>query len=314
MTLTKPLAHLATAPLVFGGNVFGWTADRERSFALLDHFVGAGFGTIDTADAYSVWIPGHKGGESETIIGEWQKARGNRDSLTLITKVGMELAPDKKGLSPDYIARAVEDSLRRLQTDRIDLYLSHYPDPSVPVAETLGAYARLIEAGKVRAIGCSNHTPDQIRAALKAADDHGLPRYAVTQPQYNLYDRAGFEAGERDLALAEGLEVISYYALAAGFLTGKYRSDADLGKSPRGYGMGVYMNPRGMHILAALDQVAEAHGAKPAEIAIAWVIRQAGITAPIASATSIEQLDSLIRATRLDLTTEDLALLDQASA
>lgn len=265
MTTTKRAlggSSLTLSPLVFGGNVFGWTADKARSFALLDRFAEAGFETIDTADVYSTWVPGNAGGESEAIIGEWMKARGNRDQINLITKVGMQM-PDGQGLSAAWIEQAVEASLRRLQTDRIDLYFSHVFDEAAPVEETLSAYDRLIKAGKVRAIGASNHTAEQLATALKAAADNGLPRYEALQPQYNLYDRDGYDGALRDLALREGLGVITYYSLASGFLTGKYRSQADLGKSPRGGGVAGYLNERGLRILAALDAVAAEHQATP---------------------------------------------------
>jgi aryl-alcohol dehydrogenase-like predicted oxidoreductase len=304
---------ISISPLVFGGNVFGWTADRDRSFDLLDRFVDAGFETIDTADVYSTWVPGNSGGESETIIGEWMKARGSRNRIVLITKVGMDM-PDGKGLSASWIERAAEDSLRRLQTDRIDVYFSHAFDGDVPVEETLAAYDRLIKTGKVRAIGASNHSADQLASALKTAGEAGLPRYEVLQPQYNLYDRTGYDGALRDLAMAEWFGIITYYSLASGFLSGKYRSEADLGKSPRGGGLGSYLDERGLRILAALDEVAASHRSVPAEVALAWLIAREGVTAPIASATSLEQLESLIRATQLTLSAADIARLDQASA
>lgn len=305
---------ITISPLVLGANVFGWTADRERSFELLDRFVEAGFEAVDTADVYSTWVPGNRGGESETIIGEWLKARGHRDRVVLITKVGMEMTPERKGLSAAWIERAAEDSLRRLQTDRIDLYFSHVFDESVPVEETLRAYERLIAAGKVRAIGASNHSATQLASALKTARDAGLPRYEVLQPRYNLYDRADYEGDLRDLAIAEGLGVITYYSLASGFLTGKYRGKDDLGRSPRGGGIESYLDRRGMDILAALDEVAAGHEAAPAEVALAWLIARAGVTAPIASATRLDQLESLVRSTRLSLSKADIDRLDRAGA
>jgi aryl-alcohol dehydrogenase-like predicted oxidoreductase len=305
---------LEIAPLVFGGNVFGWTADEATSFNMLDRFTDAGLDAIDTADAYSRWVPGHVGGESETIIGKWLAADASRRGrITLITKVGVDLGPDKKGLSARRIVAAVEDSLRRLQTDYIDLYLSHYPDPDTPIEETLGAYDTLLRQGKVRAIGCSNYDNAQLRAALDAADAGKLPRYTVLQPEYNLLDRAGFESSLRDLCIAEELGVITYYSLASGFLSGKYRSAADLGKSARGGRVEKYLDPRGMRVLAALDTVAAETGAKPAEVALAWLIAQRGVTAPIASATSVEQVDSLVRSVSLSLSAQQLTLLDQAS-
>jgi aryl-alcohol dehydrogenase-like predicted oxidoreductase len=311
---SRPLGRsgLSISPLVFGGNVFGWTADKARSFELLDRFVDAGFETIDSADIYSNWIPGNSGGESETIIGEWMQARGNRDRVIVITKVGMEMK-EGKGLSADWIERSVEASLRRLKTDRIDLYFSHIFDDSVPVEETLAAHDRLVRAGKVRAIGASNHSAEQLAQALKASADNGLARYEALQPQYNLYDRDGYDGALRDLAIAEGLGVITYYSLASGFLSGKYRSADDFGKSPRGGGMGNYLNERGLRILAALDEVAAAHGAAPAEVALAWLMARQGVTAPIASATSVDQLDSLIRSAKLVLSADDIARLDRAS-
>lgn len=311
----RPLGRsgLSIAPLVFGGNVFGWTADKKTSFELLDRFTGAGFNAIDTANAYQTWIPGNTG-MSETIIGEWMAARKNRDGIVLITKVGSDIGSGKKDLSAAHIAEAAEDSLRRLQTDRIDLYFSHWHVPDASYAETLGAYDKLIKAGKVRAIGASNHDASQVREALDVADKEGLPRYSVLQPEYNLYDRAGFEDGLRDLAIAENLGVITYFALAKGFLSGKYRSKADMGKSPRGGGVEKYLNPRGFAIVEALSDVAARHKAKPAEIAIAWLIAAKGVTAPIASATTLEQVDSLIKSASLELSKDDIGQLNAASA
>jgi aryl-alcohol dehydrogenase-like predicted oxidoreductase len=311
----RPLGQsgITISPLVFGGNVFGWTADKETSFHLLDRFVGAGFETVDTADVYSVWKVGNSGGESETIIGEWMQSRGCRDRTIVITKVGMQMAPDRKGLSAAWIAREVEDSLRRLQSDYIDVYLSHKYDPDTPHEETLAAYQKLIAAGKVRAIGASNFDAAQLRAALDAADANGLPRYEVLQPEYNLYDRKNFDGALRDLAAAEGLGVITYYSLARGFLSGKYRSEADLGQSPRGGGIKAYLNERGFRILQALDDVAARHQAQPAEVALAWLMACPGVTAPIASATRLEQLESLIRSASLTLAPEDLVALETAS-
>jgi aryl-alcohol dehydrogenase-like predicted oxidoreductase len=303
------------APLVLGGNVFGWTVDERQAFSLLDGFVDAGFNAIDTADSYSTWVAGHKGGESETIIGNWLKANpGKRDRVLLFTKVGSDLGDGKKGLSARWIARAAEDSLRRLQTDVIDLYQSHWPDPDTALEETLTAYDRLLRAGKVRAIGASNLDAAQLEKALSVAGEHGLPADATLQPEYNLYERRGFEGALRDLCIREGLGVVTYFSLASGFLTGKYRSQVDLGKSQRGAGIGKYLNPRGTRILEALDQVAATHSAKPAEVALAWVIAQQGVTAPIASATDGQQLASLVRAAGLQLSPHDLRVLDTASA
>ena len=305
---------LEIAPLVFGGNVFGWTADEKTSFDLLDRFVDAGFNAIDTADAYSRWVPGNKGGESETIIGKWMKDRKSRDKVVVVTKVGSDMGQGRKDLSAAYIEKAVEDSLRRLQIEAIDLYLSHWPDPTTPYEETLGAYDRLIKAGKVRAIGASNLDAGQLRAALDMAKLRGLPRYEVLQPEYNLYDRASYDGKLRELCMAEGLGVITYYSLASGFLSGKYRSQADLGKSARGSGVKKYLDARGLRILGALDEVAARHDATPAEAALAWIIARPGVTAPIASATSLGQMESLIRSVSLKLTGADIKALDEASA
>lgn len=305
---------LEIAPLVFGGNVFGWTADERTSFDLLDRFVDAGLDAIDTADVYSRWAPGNSGGESETIIGNWLKKSGKRDKVVLITKVGSDIGQGRIDLSPMHIEKAVEASLKRLQTDVIDLYLSHWPDPTVPHAETLGAYQRLIEKGKVRHVGASNLDAGQLKAALDAADHHNLPRYEVLQPAYNLYDRSEFDGPLRDLCMARGIGVISYYGLAKGFLSGKYRSKADLGKSTRGSSVVSYLNERGMRILAALDEVSGNHGVTQAQVALAWIMARPGITAPIASATSLEQLESLIGAVSLKLSEADMKRLDTASA
>ena len=305
---------LDIAPLVLGGNVFGWTADEKTSFDLLDRFVAGGLNTIDTADSYSRWVPGNKGGESETIIGKWMKSRGNRDDVIVVTKVGSDMGQGRKDLSAAYIEKAVEASLKRLQVETIDLYLSHWPDPATPYEETLGAYDRLIKAGKVRAIGASNLDAGQLRAALDMAKLRGLPRYEVLQPEYNLYDRASYDGKLRELCMAEGLGVITYYSLASGFLSGKYRSQADLGKSARGSGVKKYLDARGLRILGALDEVAARHDATPAEAALAWIIARPGVTAPIASATSLEQMESLIRSVSLKLTGADIKALDEASA
>jgi aryl-alcohol dehydrogenase-like predicted oxidoreductase len=304
---------LQIAPLVFGGNVFGWTADAKSAFDLLDRFAGGGLNAIDTADVYSAWARGNSGGESETIIGEWMKSRGNRRQMVVITKVGSPMGPGKKGLSARYIAQAVEASLKRLQTDFIDLYLSHWPDPETPYEETLGAYRDLVKQGKVRFVGASNLNAEQLAASLEAARRAAAPRYEVLQPEYNLYDRGSFDGPLRDRCIAEEIGVITYYSLAKGFLSGKYRSEADLGKSPRGGGVKAYLNPRGRRILAALDAVAAGRGAKPAEVALAWLIARPGVTAPIASATSLEQVDSLVKAATLALDAGDIEKLDEAS-
>jgi aryl-alcohol dehydrogenase-like predicted oxidoreductase len=305
---------LDIAPLVLGGNVFGWTADKNASFAVLDRFLAAGLNAIDTADAYSSWAPGNSGGESERIIGEWMKARGNRSRVIVVTKVGSPMGKGKEGLKPGYIAEAVEASLKRLQTDAIDLYLSHWPDMATPVEDTLGAYQRLIEQGKIRWCGASNLSVKLLQAALAAAKAKGLPRYEVLQPEYNLADRQEFENGLADLCQREQIGVITYFSLAKGFLSGKYRSEADLTKSPRGEGVKAYLNSRGFRILDALEAVAARHKAKPAEVALAWAMARPGVTAPIASATSVEQVDSLVRATELALTGADMDALNAASA
>ena len=301
---------IKVAPLMFGGNVFDWTIDQKTSFALLDGFVGAGFNAIDTADVYSVWAPGHKGGESETVLGAWLKARGNRAKVVVATKCGAPLADDKKGLSAKWIKQACDDSLKRLQTDYIDLYQAHRDDAETPMEETLGAFADLIKAGKVRAIGCSNFTADRIKQALATSKKLGLPRYETLQPLYNLTDRKVFEAELGPLCRAENIGVIPYYALAAGFLTGKYRSEADAGKSARGGGMKKYLTPRGLLILDALDAVAKRLNATPAQVAVAWLMQRPGVTAPIASATSRAQVEELIKAGSLVLDADDIAQLD----
>jgi aryl-alcohol dehydrogenase-like predicted oxidoreductase len=305
---------LEVSPLCFGGNVFGWTVDEKTSFELLDAFVSAGFDFIDTADVYSRWASGNKGGESEAIIGEWMKQRGNRDKIIVATKVGMEMGPDKKGLAKSYILRSVEDSLRRLQTDYIDLYQSHQDDPETPLEETLEAYAHLIEQGKVRAIGASNYSAERLAESLKVSEQNRFPRYESLQPLYNLYDRADYEKELEPICREKGLGVIGYYSLASGFLTGKYRSDEDLSKSVRGKGVKKYLNERGFRILKALDEVASQHDSTPARIALAWLIARPGITAPIVSATSLEQLNDLVEATNLELDQPSIELLNQASA
>lgn len=298
------------APLVLGGNVFGWTADRAASFAVLDAFLDAGFNAIDTADVYSRWIPGHQGGESETVIGEWIKARGNRDRIVLITKVGQDMGPGGKGLTKSHIPAGCEASLKRLQTDHIDVYFSHFPDAETPIEETLEAHQKLIDAGKVRVAAGSNYDAPGLKAALDASKTPGRARYQVLQPHYNLIERKSYEGPLEDLAAAEHLGVIPYFALASGFLTGKYRSEADLGKSPRGGGMKRYLTPRGLSILAALDRVAAAHGATPAQIALAWMMARPSVTAPIASATSVDQLKDIAKAAAVKLTADDIATLD----
>jgi len=312
MATTRELGHsgLHLAPLVLGGNVFGWTADEKTSFALLDAFLAGGGNAIDTADVYSRWVPGHEGGgQSETVIGKWLAQRGRRDDILIFTKVGMELAPDKKGLSKAYIKQAVEASLKRLQTDYIDLYQSHQDDESLPVTEPLEAYAELIKEGKIRAIGASNFKPERLQAALDAAKG-GLPRYESLQPEYNLYDREAFEKDDLAIVQASGIGVIPYFGLAAGFLTGKYRSEEDLKKSQRGAGIGKkYLNDKGFKILEALDAVADRHGISQAQVALAWLMQAPGITAPIASGTSVAQVQELTKAMDVQLSAADVAEL-----
>ena len=305
---------LSIAPLVFGGNVFGWTADEKTSFELLDAFFDAGFNAIDTADAYSNWVPGNSGGESETIIGKWLKQSGRRrDEAVIITKVGWDMGPGRNGLSEKWILQAVEDSLRRLQTDHIDLYLSHRPDPETPYEETLRAHDRLIRDGKVRHVGASNLDVAQLREALDVSAANSLPRYDVLQPEYNLYDRASFDGPLRNLCIAEEIGVISYFGLARGFLSGKYRSHKDLEGSARGGGVGKYLDGRGMRILGALDEVAADTGNTQAEIALAWIMARKGVTAPIASATTTAQLQSLVKSASITLSDEACRLLNEAS-
>lgn len=306
---------LRVAPLAFGGNVFGWTADEATSFALLDAFVGAGFNLVDTADVYSRWVPGHAGGESESIIGRWlRRDPGNRRRVVIATKVGMEMGPGRVGLKPAYIRESVEASLRRLDTDHIDLYQAHQDDPATPLEDALRAFGELVAEGEVRAIGASNYTAPRLAEALATSARFGLPRYETLQPHYNLVERAGFEAELGPLCLREGLGVIPYFSLARGFLTGKYRSEADLKQSPRGGGVKAYLNERGHRILGALDAVAAQTKATPAQVALAWAMTRPGIAAPIASATSVEQLRELVGAARLSLSAEAVARLDAASA
>ena len=301
------------APLAFGGNVFGWTADEATSFRLLDAFVDAGGNLIDTANSYSRWAPGHVGGESETVIGRWIARRGRHDDVVIATKVGSDMGLGDKCLRRDYIIQAADESLRRLQVEAIDLYQSHWDDEKTPFEETLDAYARLIEQGKVRAIGASNLTPERLAQALATSAREGLPRYDTLQPLYNLYDRETFEGPLRDVCLREDIGVITYFSLAAGFLTGKYRSEKDYAKSPRGPGMKKYLNERGLRILDALDDVAGRLRATPAQVALAWLVAQPGVTAAIASATSLAQLEDLLAATQLSLDELDMQQLDEAS-
>jgi aryl-alcohol dehydrogenase-like predicted oxidoreductase len=313
----RPLGRsgLQVPPLALGGNVFGWTADEATSFSILDAFVDAGGQLIDTADVYSTWVPGHVGGESETVIGRWLARRPSvRDRVVIATKVGKDMGSGRVGLSARWVRQAADDSLRRLRTDRIDLYQSHDDDQATPLEETLGAYAELIAAGKVRAIGASNHTAVRLAEALETSRRLGLPRYECLQPLYNLTDRAPFEAALEPLVLREGLGTINFYGLASGFLTGKYRSEADLRKSPRGARVRGYLDARGLRILAALDAVAAAHRSTPAAVALAWQMARPSITAPIASATSVEQLAESMQALTLELSGTEIAELTAASA
>jgi aryl-alcohol dehydrogenase-like predicted oxidoreductase len=318
MQLTKRKlgrSGLEVAPLAFGGNVFGWTIDEAASFKLLDAFVARGFNLVDTADVYARWKPGNKGGESETMIGNWlRQGGGRREKVLVATKVGMEMGPGEKGLSRPYVLRAADASLKRLRTDRIDLYQAHQDDPATPLEETLGAFAELMKQGKVRAIGASNYTAPRLAEALRVSREYNLPRYESLQPLYNLSDREPFEAELEPLCLREQVGVISYFSLAKGFLSGKYRSEADLSKSVRGGGVKDYLNPRGFRILGALDEVARRRESTPARVALAWLIARPSVTAPIASATSLEQLNDLLESTRLELDRADFELLTRASA
>jgi aryl-alcohol dehydrogenase-like predicted oxidoreductase len=313
---THPLGQspLMVSPLCFGGNVFGWTVDPSTSFALLDAWLGAGMNFVDTADVYSRWVPGHVGGESETLIGQWLQKSGKRKQLVLATKLGKDMGDGKVGLHPKYIKQAVDASLTRLQTDYIDLYQTHDDDLNIPLEDVLGTLGELIQAGKVRAIGASNYSAQRLAEALDCSDRHRLARFDSLQPLYNLYDRAVFEKELQPLCVARNVGVINFYALAAGFLTGKYRSEADVGKSLRGAKTtSLYLNPRGLRIVDALEQVAAQYKAQPSEVAIAWLLQQAGIAAPIASATSLAQLQSLVTAATLQLDAAALATLDAAS-
>ncbi len=316
-TLTKRKlgsSGLDIAPLVFGGNVFGWTADEATSFALLDGFVEAGFDAIDTADAYSRWVPGHSGGESETIIGKWLKARGRRDNVKILTKVGSDMGQGHNDLSPAWIETAVEASLRRLQTDYIDLYQTHWPDPKTPQEETLRALDKLVQSGKVRAIGTSNHSAEQVSEALDISQREGLAAYATIQPHYNLYSRDTFEGGLQDLAVEKGLGVITYFSLESGFLTGKYKAVDQIAGTKREGMLKDKFDERGVRILAVLDAVAQKNEATSAQVALAWLLAQPGVTAPIVSATSTDQLADTLKAATLTLSDEDLGELTQASA
>ncbi|MFZ0500946.1 MAG: aldo/keto reductase [Steroidobacteraceae bacterium] len=305
---------LKVAPIVFGGNVFGWTADRKQSFELLDVFVANGFNCVDTANVYSRFAPGLAGGESESLIGEWLiRGPGRREKLVLCTKVGMEMAPAERGLSAAYIERAAEASLKRLRTDRIDLYISHVDDPDTPLEETLGAYDRLIRAGKVRAIGASNYSADRLGLALSASKSLGVPGYQSLQPLYNLYDRDTYEGALAQVCHAHGLAVFPYFALASGFLTGKYRDKATLAGSARSDFVARYLDDHGLRVLAALDTVASARQRPLAQIALAWLLARPGVTAPIASATSRKQLEEILPAVEIRLRPEEIRQLDIAS-
>ena len=304
---------LIVSPLCFGGNVFGWTTDEPTSFSLLDAFMSSGMNFVDTADVYSRWKPGNRGGESETIIGKWLKSRGGRENVVVATKVGGDMGQGRKCLSKPYIRQAVENSLKRLQTDYIDLYQSHWDDPETPIEETLDAYGELIRTGKVRAVGASNYSAARLKEALDVSARTGLPRYESLQPEYNLYERACYESELEPLCREKRLGVICYYSLANGFLTGKYRSEADFGKSARGTRMSKYLNERGQRILRALDEVAAQHDATQAQVALAWLIACPSMTAPIASATNIRQLEELVGATRLTLDPSSIERLNEAS-
>lgn len=307
-------SELSVPPLIFGGNVFGWTADEVMSFRLLDGLVEAGFNAVDTADVYSAWVPGHQGGESEAIIGRWLKSRGGRDKVVIATKVGKLMGQGDKPLSRIWITRAVEASLKRLQTDYIDLYYAHADDPTTPLEETLQAFADLVRQGKVRVLGASNYEAARLKLALETSARLGLPRYECLQPGYNLLDRQGFEAELAPLCQAEGLGVAPYYALAAGFLTGKYRTEADLADRARGAKVKDYLNARGLGVLAALDAAAARHGASLGQVALAWLLAKPAVTAPIVSATNPGQLQELLTAPRVVLDAETVAELDRASA
>lgn len=313
---TKKLGNtdIHSSPIVVGGNVFGWTLNEKESFEILDDVLEAGFNTIDTANVYSRWVDGNEGGESETIIGKWMKDRGIRDQVNIITKVGSDMGQGHKDLTEDHILKAADESLKRLQIEQIDLYLTHWDDDTTPVEETLGAYQKLIEAGKVRNIGASNLSPERLKASLEASERDGLPRYEVFQPEYNLYDRKGFENGVASICKEEGLGVISYYSLARGFLTGKYRSKDDLDKSVRGSGVEKYLDDRGHQILKALDEISSKHDVSQAAVSLAWLINKPIVTAPIASITKKRHLQAFIEASELDLSDEDMSQLEEASA
>ncbi|CAN5370753.1 aldo/keto reductase [soil metagenome] len=311
----RPLGEtgLSIAPLVLGGNVFGWTADEKASFAVLDAFVDHGFNCIDTANSYSTWGPGNKGGESETIIGKWMKARENRDRIIVVTKVGSEMGPGQKGLKSGYIARAVDESLRRLGTDYIDLYLAHWEDSETPLEDTMAGFGKVVRDGKACAIGASNHSALSLKNADDVSRKLGVAHYQVIQPHYNLAERDKFEGELQRYCIEHRLGVITYFSLARGFLSGKYRAQSDLAKSARGEGVAQYLNERGFKMLAALDAVSAAHGATPAQVSLAWIMAKPGVTAPIASATSVEQVSDIAKSASLTLSSDDMAALDAAS-
>jgi aryl-alcohol dehydrogenase-like predicted oxidoreductase len=303
------------SPLVLGGNVFGWTIDEKTSMDVLDAYVDHGFNAIDTADVYSAWVPGNRGGESETIIGRWLKERpAIRNQIVIFTKVGSDLGESgKKGLSARWIRQAVDESLARLGVERIDVYFSHWPDKDIPYEETLAGFEELKGAGKIRAAGASNLNSIQLSDALAVSRKRELPRYEVLQPEYNLYDRASYDGDLRDLCIKENIGVVTYYSLASGFLAGKYRSKSDLGKSARGAGIAKYLDQRGTRILDALDEIANRQNVRPSEVALAWLMARKGVTAPITSATKREHVESFARAASLTLPAEELAFLNEAS-
>ncbi|WP_414168655.1 aldo/keto reductase [Streptoverticillium reticulum] len=309
----RKIGNLSVHPLALGGNVFGWTADEAQSFAVLDAYVGAGGNFIDTADVYSVWAPGNQGGESETIIGNWLAARGNRDDVVIATKVGAGI-PEPRGLSADAIKSGVEDSLRRLRTDHIDLYYTHYDDLSVPVEEFLTALDALVKEGKVREIAASNITADRLAEALNFSEANGIAKYVAIQPHYNLVSRDTYEGELADVAAAHGLAAVPYYALASGFLTGKYRAGADVDSARAGKAAEHLETERGPRVLAALDEIAAAHGAEIATVALAWLAAQPTVASPLASARTVEQLPALLAVADLHLSEAEVARLTEASA
>lgn len=313
--IKRELGHsgLKIAPFALGCNVFGWTVDEPKAFALLDAFASSGCNCIDTADSYSRWVAGNRGGESETIIGKWLKLNGNRDKVVVATKVGSPMGHGKEGLSKQYIMRAAEDSLQRLQTDHIDLYQSHFDDPDTPLQETLEAYAELVRQGKVRVIGASNYSPDRFAEALEISRLRGFPAYQSLQTLYNLYERTEYESTFEPFCRANGLGVLTYFSLARGFLSGKYREEKDLSKSVRGLMLGRFLDNRGLRILKALDTVSQQYNATPAAVALSWVMARSSVTAAIASATSLEQLQTLIEATRIQMDSASMELLNKAS-